>query len=103
MLRRAMNRFRYLAAAAALVVAGAATAEEPFAKRLGDVKVQDLKSAAVYDVPFLTWGGDVATFVANGGDKETKPGTLFSEKGLKLKLVNGDDFKFQVKNYLTGV
>ena len=88
--------------AAALVLAGAATAEEPFAKRVGDTKAADLKTAEVYEVPFLTWGGDVATFLANGGDKVTKPGTLFAKHGLKVNLVNGDDFIGQVKNFVAG-
>jgi ABC-type nitrate/sulfonate/bicarbonate transport system substrate-binding protein len=88
--------------AAALVLTGAATAEESFAKRVGDVKAADLKPGPVYKVPFLTWGGDVATFLANGGDKETKPGTLFAKQGLKVNLVNGDDFIAQVKSYLSG-
>src|SRR5689334_1302527 len=47
-------------------------------------------------VPFILWGGDVATFLANGG-LETKPGTTFDKQGLKLKLVRGDDFEQQVK------
>src|SRR5262245_19432741 len=91
-----------VALATALVLAGTAAAEDPFAKRVGDVKAADLKTAEVYDVPFLTWGGDVATFLANGGDKVTKPGTLFAKQGLKVNLVNGDDFIGQVKNYVSG-
>src|SRR5437016_2822477 len=51
------------------------------------------------DVPFILWGGDVATFHANGG-LETKKDTLFQRHGLKLKLTRGDNFDEQVKNYL---
>src|SRR5262249_44237878 len=91
-----------LGLAAALLLAGTATAEEPFAKRVGDAKAANLSAADVYDVPFLTWGGDVATFLANGGDKVTKSDTLFAKQGLKVNLVNGDDFIGQVKNYLGG-
>jgi len=79
-----------------------AAAEDSFSKRLGAVKVGDVKPAPVYDLPFLTWGGDVATFIANGGDKETKKDTLFDKQGIKVNLVNGDDFLGQVKNYLEG-
>ena len=54
-------------------------------------------------VPFILWGGDVATFLANGGS-ETQPGSifgnLFGEQKLKLKLTNGNDFDQQVKDYL---
>jgi len=50
-------------------------------------------------IPFITWGGDTATFYANGG-LETKPGTIYDKLGLKIELVNGDDFAKQVENYL---
>jgi ABC-type nitrate/sulfonate/bicarbonate transport system substrate-binding protein len=59
------------------------------------------KQPATLEMPFILWGGDVATFHANGG-LETKPGTLFDKLGLKLKLTRGDDFDKQVDNYLTG-
>lgn len=54
---------------------------------------------AVLQVPFILWGGDVATFHANGG-LETQAGTLFQKHGLKVKLTRGDDFNQQVKDYL---
>jgi ABC-type nitrate/sulfonate/bicarbonate transport system substrate-binding protein len=100
------SRFTVLAALI-LGVAGSTlttrplAAEEPFAKFVGDVKVGDVKKTDVLEVPFILWGGDVATFLANGG-LETKPDTLFKKQGLKLKLVRGDDFPKQVKNYLEG-
>jgi hypothetical protein len=50
------------------------------------------------DVPYITWGGDVATFYANGG-LETKPESIFGRLGLKLKLVAGDDFDAQVQKF----
>jgi hypothetical protein len=52
-------------------------------------------------VPFITWGGDMATFYGNGG-LETKPGSIFDTLGLNIKLVNGDDFDGQVKDYVAG-
>jgi hypothetical protein len=52
-------------------------------------------------VPFILWGGDVATFHANGGLK-TKPSTLFAKHSLRLELARGDDFDKQVKDYLEG-
>jgi ABC-type nitrate/sulfonate/bicarbonate transport system substrate-binding protein len=58
-----------------------------------------VKPGTVLEVPFIFWGGDVATFHANGG-LETTPDSLFGKQGLKLKLVPGDDFGGQVKNYL---
>ncbi len=51
------------------------------------------------DVPFIFWGGDVATFHANGG-LETKADSIFGKQGLKIKLTPGDDFDKQVEQYL---
>jgi ABC-type nitrate/sulfonate/bicarbonate transport system substrate-binding protein/outer membrane protein OmpA-like peptidoglycan-associated protein len=59
------------------------------------------KSDQTFDVPFIFWGGDVATFQANGG-LETKPDSLFAKHGLKVKLSPGDDFDKQLENYLSG-
>ncbi|MEM6822447.1 MAG: ABC transporter substrate-binding protein, partial [Verrucomicrobiota bacterium] len=47
------------------------------------------------------WGGDVATFHANGG-LATKKGSIFNKQGLNIKLTAGDDFPAQVKDYLSG-
>jgi NMT1/THI5 like len=51
------------------------------------------------EVPFILWGGDVATFYANGG-LDTKPNSLFDGQHLKLHLTPGDDFTAQVQKYL---
>jgi hypothetical protein len=53
------------------------------------------------EVPFITWGGDMATFYANQGET-TQPGSIFDQLGLKLKLTNGDDFIKQVDRYKRG-
>ncbi|HJT77293.1 MAG TPA: ABC transporter substrate-binding protein, partial [Gemmataceae bacterium] len=53
------------------------------------------------EVPYILWGGDVATFLANGGLK-TQPDTIFARQGLHLTLTPGDNFDQQVKNYLAG-
>ena len=73
-----------------------------FANSLGDVRINDVKPAAVYDLPYLTWGGDVATLIANGESGATQKGTLFDQQNVRVNLVNGDDFLGQVKNYLDG-
>jgi ABC-type nitrate/sulfonate/bicarbonate transport system substrate-binding protein len=52
-------------------------------------------------VPFIFWGGDVATFHANG-NLETQPKSIFDSLGIKVKLTPGDDFDAQVKDYLSG-
>jgi ABC-type nitrate/sulfonate/bicarbonate transport system substrate-binding protein len=67
----------------------------------GGGKVNDFKMGAVLEVPFILWGGDVATFHANGGLK-TKKGSLFDSHGLNIELVRGDDFDKQVESYLSG-
>lgn len=85
-----------------LLATTALRSEEPFSTTVGAVTVGDVKKMDAYDVPYLTWGGDVATFLANGGNKATKPETLFAKQGLKVNLVPGDDFVAQVKSYLEG-
>jgi len=75
--------------------------EEPFSKTVGDVKFGTVTQTAPMQVPFITWGGDLATFHANGG-LTTKKGTIFQKQGLNLKLVPGDDFRAQVRDYISG-
>src|SRR5262245_54676032 len=75
-----------------------ATPDDQPSKPGGD-PAKRIKPDQVLEVPFIFWGGDVATFHANGG-LETTPDSLFGKQGLKLKLTPGDDFAAQVKNYL---
>jgi ABC-type nitrate/sulfonate/bicarbonate transport system substrate-binding protein len=89
------------AVVACWLAAGTAHSQELFSKLVGDVKVGEVQKGDVTEVPFILWGGDVATFHANGG-LETKPDTIFAKQGLKLKLTPGDDFVAQVKGYLEG-
>ncbi len=92
-----------LAIVGALVVTGAATAQEPFTNLVGPVAVGPVKWKAgdALEVPYILWGGDVATFHANGG-LNTKPGSTYQKLGLNLKLRAGDDFVTQVKRYVAG-
>lgn len=76
-------------------------AGESFAKLVGDAKVGSVKTDGQMEVPFITWGGDVATFHANGGPT-TQSGSIYDKMGLDLKLVNGDDFVEQVRRYRRG-
>jgi outer membrane protein OmpA-like peptidoglycan-associated protein len=57
------------------------------------------EKAEAVSVPYIFWGGDVATFQANGG-LETRAGSLFAKSGLNLKLTDGNDFDKQVADYL---
>src|SRR5262245_20850149 len=64
--------------------------------------VKDLVARDTLEVPYILWGGDVATFHANGGSR-TQEGSLFQKQGLKIDLRRGDDFGEQVKRYKEGL
>jgi outer membrane protein OmpA-like peptidoglycan-associated protein/ABC-type nitrate/sulfonate/bicarbonate transport system substrate-binding protein len=94
------------ACGAALVWSGLSTAgigQELFSSLTGELKVGAVRASASQEieVPFITWGGDVATFLANGG-LTTQTGSIFAQQNLKVKLVPGDDFVGQVKRYVSG-
>ena len=84
-----------------LIGVAGAMAQQTFMEMVGPVQVGPVQQTAPLVVPYITWGGDMATFYANGG-LETKPGTIFQKFGLNLKLVAGDDFIQQVRDYLAG-
>lgn len=75
--------------------------EKPFRDLVGAGPVGNVTATAPWNVPFITWGGDVTTFYANGG-LVTKPGTIFAKQGLNLRLTPGDDFIQQVRDYRAG-
>jgi len=79
---------------------GKAQAQEKFKILVGPVQVSPVAKGTV-QVPYLTWGGDVATFLANA-DMKTKKGSTYDKLGLEIQLVAGDDFIGQVKNYMNG-
>jgi ABC-type nitrate/sulfonate/bicarbonate transport system substrate-binding protein len=64
--------------------------------------IEPLKEGQVVEVPFIFWGGDVATFYANGGPETKADDSIFGKHGLKVKLTPGDDFAKQVENYKNG-
>jgi ABC-type nitrate/sulfonate/bicarbonate transport system substrate-binding protein len=76
-------------------------AQEKFSTLVGPVRVGNVQETKPIEVPWLTWGADLATFEANGGPT-TQPGSAYAKQGLSLKLVKGDDFISQVKNYMEG-
>ena len=95
---------RLFALLLALLTAAPALAQnkvEPFRQQMGDFTVANVQGDGPIEVPYILWGGDVATFVANGG-LETKPGSIYADLGLNLKLVAGDDFPAQAKRYMEG-
>ena len=85
----------------AIAMATTAYSQELFSKITGPLNVQPVRSSSELKVPFITWGGDAATFLANGG-LQTKPNSIYAKQGLKLKLTPGDDFVQQVKDYMSG-
>lgn len=75
--------------------------QQRFSDLIGNVSVRPVSSSQSLQVPYITWGGDMATFYANGGLK-TQANTIFKKQGLDLNLVPGDDFVGQVRDYLSG-
>ncbi len=53
-------------------------------------------------VPIITWGGDIATILANGNAKNTDKASIFGKLGLNLRLVREDVFAKQLEAYLAG-
>ncbi|HBJ35225.1 MAG TPA: hypothetical protein DDZ51_10820 [Planctomycetaceae bacterium] len=98
-----MKLFNHLLIAAGIAILTPLTtiAQQNFATLVGPVTVAPVAKSDVLQVPYITWGGDAATFHANGG-LTTQPGTIFAKEKLNLKLTSGDDFIGQVKDYLTG-
>ncbi len=74
---------------------------QTYEDRIGKISVEDMKPNAVMQLPVLTWGADAATFLANGNITTTSLST-FDHLGLNFKIVNGDDFNQQVKDYMGG-
>lgn len=75
--------------------------EKRFTELVGAGNVGPVTQTAPLQVPFITWGGDMATFHANGG-LTTKAGSIFARQGLNLRLAPGDDFLQQVRDYRAG-
>lgn len=78
-----------------------AFAQEAFTTLVGNVPIKPVENSKTVTVPYITWGGDAATFLANGGLKTDK-GSTYQKSGLDIQLVAGDDFVTQVKNYVSG-
>lgn len=90
-----------LCAVVQLMFTAMARGEERFSESVGGVTVAPVQSVRPITVPYITWGGDIATFYANGG-LTTKNGSIFQQLGLELKLKAGDNFHQQVKDYMEG-
>ncbi len=98
-------RFLFLVTLA-LVASPRSFAQELFSQLVGPVQVAAVESGLkasnkTVQVPYIFWGGDIATFLANG-DLKTKQGSTYQQMGLDMQLVAGDDFVSQVRNYVSG-
>jgi len=97
-----MKSWKWLAVFLMLFAGTALGAEQSFSSLVGPVTVQDVSTTKPTVVPYITWGGDVAAFYANGTSLTTTPTSIYGKLGLNLKFVNGDDFIQQTKSYMTG-
>lgn len=95
-----------LTAAALAVVSGTSLAVQYVkAPPLTDAvkaQVQDMNAGGAVQVPLITWGGDIATILANGNHRNTAANSIFAQQNLQLELVRSDDFRQQVKAYMQG-
>lgn len=62
---------------------------------------RELVKGDAVKVPYILWGGDMATFYGNGGTRTTK-GSVFDERGLVVDLYDGNDFDTQLAAYKSG-
>ena len=72
-----------------------------FKAAVGNPQIGSVNASGPLQLPYITWGGDVATFHANGG-LQTANGSIFDKQGLKFNMKAGDDFTQQVKDYMSG-
>ncbi|PCK08701.1 MAG: nitrate ABC transporter substrate-binding protein [Alteromonadaceae bacterium] len=77
------------------------------AKDMTPVESRDLPSAksmksGPYDLPIITWGGDIATIHCSGNQHITQDGSICKNEGLKFKLNREDVFENQLKKYISG-
>ncbi len=61
-----------------------------------------VQSGSPIRVPIITWGGDIATILANGNDIDTQSGSLFDRAGLSVRLLREDAFANQLGRYVSG-
>jgi ABC-type nitrate/sulfonate/bicarbonate transport system substrate-binding protein len=99
-------RSRFAAAAALACFAAGALAQGQFIQSPPLAQTVTTAVGAVApgptQVPIITWGGDIATVLANGNAKVTTKASIFGKLGLNLRLVREDVFAKQLEAYLAG-
>lgn len=91
----------YLLTIVFLLTSNSVQAEQRFSDLVGQVKIGEVAESNTYQLPFIVWGGDVATFHANGGLKTT-PESIYGSMGLNFEMTPGDNFVQQVRDYMAG-
>lgn len=107
MFKFCLGRFRQLSTASALALIStfSVQAQDLSPKPLIDIintPVGDVKTSDTIKLPMITWGGDMFTLNANGLSNTTQPGSIFDQAGLNIELVRQDDFKQQLREYISG-
>ena len=64
--------------------------------------VVPVREDGAMQLPIITWGGDIATILANGSAKNTVAGSIFDSQGMKFSLKREDDFTKQIGAYIRG-
>ena len=64
--------------------------------------VVPVREGGAMQLPIITWGGDIATILANGSAKDTSAVSIFDSQGLNFSLKREDDFTAQIGNYVRG-
>jgi ABC-type nitrate/sulfonate/bicarbonate transport system substrate-binding protein len=99
-------RSRFAAAAALACFAAGALAQGQFIQSPPLAQTVTTPVGAVApgptQVPIITWGGDIATVLANGNAKATSKTSIFGKLGLNLRLAREDVFAKQLESYLSG-
>ncbi len=91
-----------LAFSAGITQAGVQYVDSPPLAEVVKARVGDVNQKAQTVVPLITWGGDIATILANGNSEITGKQSILGKNGLNLKLVRMDDFKKQVEWFMSG-
>jgi len=75
---------------------------EPLSRILAGSAVAEIKKNARIQLPVNSRCGDIATILANGGQAQTHPGSIFSKAKLDYQLVREESFSAQLQDYLAG-
>ncbi|BBM67786.1 MULTISPECIES: nitrate ABC transporter substrate-binding protein [Vibrio] len=97
-------KLKYSLLTLALASAAAQSVERLPATPIEDTVIASsgsVKKSTTYNMPIITWGGDVATIYANGA-KTTSNGSLVATTPVRLELNRKDRFQDQIREYMKG-